>query len=206
MKQLLVALTCIVLLSSCLFMGRSLTVEIGGNYSSLGFDSYAILPFLDKRIGVKQRLGYHPSDVITDAFETAFIGTGSKVVDRRDIDNALDELKFSHSGDVNSDQIKEIGKLTNSDVIIMGKIRLFQNPEFNNRTKPEKPTKCTTISFSVKAVHVETGELLWTGSFTKSTGLKEDFLYGCKCDVLKYADKAAKDIVKEITKKVASRA
>ena len=182
-----------------------MNVEIGVNFDKLSIDSYAILPFADKRHGVKQKLGYSPADVMTDAFETAFIGTGNKVVDRRDIDSALDELKFSHSGDVNSEQIKQIGKLTNSDVIVIGKIRQFQNAEFKNRTKPEKPSKCTTISYSVKAVHVETGELLWTGSFTKSTGITEEILYGCKCEVIKYADKAARDVVKKIIKKTAAK-
>lgn len=193
---------CLLFSSSCFLFSRAMDVEVGGNYPKLKFKSFAILPFADKRHGVKPKLGYSPADVMTDAFETAFIGTGQKVVDRRDINSALDELKFSHSGDVNSDQIKEIGKLTNSDVIIMGKIRQFQNAEFKNKKKPEKPSKCATISYSVKAVHVETGELLWTGSFTKSTGIKEDFMYGCDCEVLKYANKAAKDMVKKISKKV----
>ena len=205
MKKQFVAIFCVICISSCMLLGRAINVEIGGNFGTLSFESYAILPFADKRSGVKQKLGYSPSDVMTDAFETAFIGTGNKVVDRRDIDSALDELKFSHGGDVNSDEIKQIGKLTNSDVIVMGKIRQFQNAEFKNRKKPEKPSKCTTISYSVKAVHVETGELLWTGSFTKSTGITEEILYGCKCEVLKYADKAARDIVKKITKKAAAK-
>ncbi len=198
-------LICLFSLSSCILLGRSVNVEIGGNYHKLGFESYAILPFIDKRNGMKNKLGYNPADVMTDSFETAFIGTGSKVVDRRDIENALDELKFSHGGDVNSSQIKEIGQLTNSDVIIMGKIRQFQNAVYNNRKNPEDPSKCTTISYSVKAVHVETGELLWTGSFTQSTGIKDDFLFSCECDVLKYSDEAAKDIIKKITKKIAAK-
>lgn len=205
MKNVCFALICLFGLSGCMLFGSSVNVEVGGNYQKLEFDSFAILPFIDKRNTGRNKLGYSPADVMTDAFETAFIGTGNKVVDRRDIDSALDELKFSHGGDVNSDQIREIGKLTNSDVIIMGKIRQFQNAEFKNRKEPDEPTKCTTISYSVKAVHVETGELLWTGSFTKSTGIKDDFFYSCTCDVLKYSDSAAKDIVKKIVKKTAEK-
>lgn len=205
MRNVCIILVCLFCLSSCFLFSDSINVEVGGNYQKLSFDSFAILPFIDKRHGVKDKLGYNPADVMTDAFETAFIGTGSKVVDRRDIDTALNELEFSHSGDVNSNQIQEIGKLTNSDVLIMGKIRQFQNAIYKDRKDPESPSKCTTISYSVKAVHVETGELLWTGSFTKSTGIKDDFLYSCTCDVLKYSDIAAKDIVKKITKKTAVR-
>lgn len=205
MKNTCFVLVCLFTLSGCFLLGHSVNVEVGGNYKMLGFDSYAVLPFADKRNGHKNNLGYNPADVMTDAFETAFIGTGSRVVDRRNIDSALNELRFSHSGDVKSSQIKKIGQLTNSDVLIMGNVRQFQNAEYKNRQNPEKPTKCTTISYSVKAVHVETGELLWTGSFTKSTGLKDDFLFSCNCDVLKYSDRAAKDIVKTITKKTAER-
>ncbi len=199
------ALICLFSLSSCILLGRSVSVEIGGNYHKLGFESYAILPFIDKRNGMKNKLGYNPADVMTDSFETAFIGTGNKVVDRHDIESALDELKFSHCGDVNSSQIREIGQLTNSDVVIMGKIRQFQNAVYNDRQNPETPSKCTTIRYSVKAVHVETGVLLWTGTFNQSTGVKDDFLFSCECDVLKYSDEAAKEIVKKITKNISAK-
>lgn len=205
MKNTCLVFICLVSLSACILSDHSVNVEVGGNYQKLSFDSFAILPFIDKRNGNKYKLGYNPADVMTDAFETAFIGTGCKVVDRRDIENALDELKFSHGGDVNSNQIKEIGQLTNSDVLIMGKVRQFQNEVYKNKKNPEEPSKCTTISYSVKAVHIQTGELLWTGSFTKSTGIKDDFLYSCACDVLKYSDKAAKDIVKQLTKKTSAK-
>lgn len=204
-KILLCVLSCMIFCPSCFLFNRAMNVEVSCNFAKLDFESYAILPFTDKRSGQKQKLGYNPADAMTDAFETAFIGNGNRIVDRRDIDNALDELKFSHSGDVDAQQIKEIGKLTNSDVIIMGKIRQFQNAEFKNTKKPDKPSKCTTISYSVKAVHVQTGELLWTGSYTKSTGMSEDFMYGCKCDVLKYANKAARAMVKKITKKISKK-
>jgi hypothetical protein len=82
--------------------------------------------------------------------------------------------------------------------MVIGKIRTFQKAVFGDRSKPDKPTSCASISFSVKAVQIETGEILWTGSFTRSTGFKDDFMFGCDCNLLKYANKAAGDFIKKI--------
>lgn len=129
------------------------------------------------------------------------IGVGFKAVDRRNIQSALDEMKFSYQGDVDPEQRKEIGKLTNSDIMVAGKVRAFHSALYENKAKPDKPSKCTPINFYVKALHIETGEILWTGSLTQSTtGIKQDFMYSCDCDVLTYANKAAADVVKKIVK------
>ena len=188
-------------LSGCIFLGRTNKVTIGKSYTGIDCGSFAILPFIDNRNKLTaNKLGYNAVDAMTDAFETELIGAGFTVVDRRNIQSALDELKFSYQGDVDPEQRKQIGKLTNSDVMIIGKLRAFQNALYERKDKPDKPSKCTTISFYTKAVHIETGEILWTGSLTQSTGYKEDFLYSCDCDVLKYATKAASDVVKKIVK------
>jgi hypothetical protein len=191
----------LVLFSGCVFLERSVNVTVGKTNPELVRGTYAIMPFQDKRESGSADLGYNAVDAMTDAFETEFIGAGFKVVDRRNIQSALDELKFSYQGDVDPDQRKQIGKLTNSDVMIIGKLRTFQNAQFNNAVKPDKPSKCTSISFSVKAINIETGEIVWTGSLTKSTGYKDDFMYGCSCDVLKYSNRAANDFIKTIVKK-----
>lgn len=203
MKKLIILSVVSILITGCIFLGRTNKVTIGKNYVELSCGSFAILPFIDNRSGLNAKnLGYSAVDAITDAFETEFIGAGFKVVDRRNIQSALDELKFSYQGDVDPEQRKQIGKLTNSDVMVIGKLRAFHNALYENKAKPDKPSKCTTISFYVKAVHIETGEILWTGSLTQSTGLKEDFLYGCDCDVLTYANKVASDIVNKIVKQI----
>ena len=187
--------------SGCILLERSINVTVGKSDVAYIHGTYAIMPFQDKRESVSRDLGYSAVDAMTDAFETEFIGAGFKVVDRRNIQSALDELKFSYQGDVDPDQRKQIGKLTNSDVMVIGKLRTFQNALFQNSKKPEEPSKCTSISFSVKAINIETGEIVWTGSLTKSTGFKDDFMYGCNCDVLKYSNKAAADFIKTIVKK-----
>ncbi len=191
----------IITVSGCFLLERSINVTVGKSELNTSKGTYAILPFQDKREARSSDLGYNAVDAMTDAFETEFIGAGFKVVDRRNIQSALDELKFSYEGDVDPNQRKQIGKLTNSDIMIIGKLRTFQNALFQNHEKPDKPSKCTSISFAVKAIDIETGEIIWTGSLTKSTGLKDDFMYGCSCDVLKYANKAASDFIKTIVKK-----
>lgn len=203
MKKIIILVVLSLCMTGCIFLGRTNKVTIGKNYMELSCGSFAILPFIDNRNTPNAKhLGYSAVDAMTDAFETEFIGAGFKVVDRRNIQSALDELKFSYQGDVDPEQRKQIGKLTNSDVMVIGKLRAFHNALYESKIKPDKPSKCTTISFHVKAVHIETGEILWTGSLTQSTGLKEDFLYGCDCDVLKYANKVASDVVSKIVKQI----
>lgn len=206
MKRLWVVFTVCLVLSGCIFLGRTNKVTIGKNYNQLECNSFAIMPFIDNRNSRhKGNLGYNAVEVMADAFETEMIGAGFKIVDRRNIQSVLDEMKFSYQGDVDPEQRRQIGKLTNSDVMVIGKLRAFHNALYENKKKPEKPSKCTTISFYVKAVHIETGEILWTGSLTQSAGLKEDFLYSCECDVLTYANKAASDVVKKISKKIGKK-
>lgn len=200
-RNAVACLLSLLVLSGCFLLERSVNVTVGKAENSLTHGTYAILPFQDKRESRPSDLGYNAVDAMTDAFETEFIGAGFKVVDRRNIQSALDELKFSYEGDVDPNQRKQIGKLTNSDIMVVGKLRTFQNALFQNHEKPDKPSKCTSISFAVKAIDIETGEIIWTGSLTKSTGYKDDFMYGCECDVLKYANRAASDFIKTIVKK-----
>ena len=204
MKKIGMVFVLLFLTTGCFLLERSINVTIGNKDQELSSGTYAILPFQDQRGSVSRDMGYDVVDAMTDAFETEFVGAGFKVVDRRNIQSALDELKFSYQGDVDPDKRKQIGKLTNSDVMVIGKLRTFQNALYQDSQNPRKPTKCTSISFSVKAVHIETGEILWTGSFVKSTGYKEDFMYGCSCNVLKYANRAADDFIKTIVKKSAT--
>lgn len=201
MRNILLFIFSMFFLSGCFLLERSVNVTIGNSDQNIVRGTYAILPFQDKRETGRADLGYNAVDAMTDAFETEFIGAGFKVVDRRNIQTALDELKFSYQGDVDPDQRKQIGKLTNSDIMVIGKLRTFQNALFQDSVKPDKPSKCTSISFAVKAINIETGEIVWTGSLTKSTGYKDDFMYGCNCDVLKYANRAASDFIKTIVKK-----
>lgn len=202
MKRLGIVLIACLFFSGCIFLGRTKKVTIGKNYPQLDCKTFAILPFIDNRNNQnKGKLGCNAVDVMTDAFETAMIDAKFKVVDRRNIQSALDEMKFAYQGDVDPEQRKQIGKLTNSDVIVIGKLRAFHNALYENKTKPDKPSKCSTISYYAKAIHIETGEILWTGSLSQSTGIKGDLLYGCDCDVLTYANKVASDIVKKVVKK-----
>ncbi|WP_321493397.1 CsgG/HfaB family protein [uncultured Desulfobacter sp.] len=191
-----------VMFGGCAMFGKSKTVVVSPKIHSIKQNTYAILPFSDIRTKQAQRadINFMVTDVMLDAFETALLKTGAKIVERPKIKKVLDEMQFSYTGNVDEDQLKEIGKLTNSDAIVIGMIRAFANAEFKDKEKPDKPTKCTTISFSVKAIEIETGEILWKGSITKSTGLKNDFMFSCDCDVLRYADPIASTLVADLEK------
>jgi len=53
----------------------------------------------------------------------------------------------------------------------------------------------TKVGFSVKAVNVETGVILWKGSHTKTTKLKYNYDPGA------YANEVAREIVQELIKR-----
>ncbi|MCP3926631.1 MAG: hypothetical protein GY714_29065 [Desulfobacterales bacterium] len=200
--NILIACFVVTLFSGCNFFHSSYTVSMSNSYKDLEIGTYAILPFKDQRNGRVKKKTPDAANVMSDSFETAFLDTGFRVVERSKVNKVLKEMKFSHQGYVDDTQLKKIGKLTNSDAIIVGLVRVFQGPEFKNPEDHEDATKCSSISFSVKAIHVETGEILWKGSISKSTGFSDDVLYGCEYEVYRYADKIAGSLMEEIMKKI----
>jgi hypothetical protein len=183
-----------------MLFNKSNCVQLGVNYHNLDHDSYAVLPFVDIRTNKQRTSGCDAERVMTDSFETALMNTGSKIVERNKIQHVLKQMQFEYQGNVDEEQLQEIGKLTNSKAIVLGMIRDFKNAEFNDKEKPDKATKCTTISFSVKAINIKTGEILWKGALTKSTGFKDDFFCKCNYNVIQYADKVSNDMVEKIMK------
>ncbi len=201
MKRISLTLLLAILVSSCFITNKDPKVVIGHNFPNLQHQSFVIVPF-DLRTAPSKRVSRDIVDVMTDAFETAFLETEYTVVERRNIKHILETIKKDELF-ADRDKLIEFGKLTNAQAIIHGTIRAFQSAEFNNREKPSEPTKCTTISLSVNAVHIATGEILWKGSSTSQTGLTSPpFLYSCDYDVIQYADKVSETLVKEIAEKI----
>lgn len=207
MKRMLLVLLSIVLVSSCssipsISMDDDSKVVISANFPNLYHQSFVIVPF-DLRTTPDKRVPRDVVDVMTDAFETAFLETEYTVVERRNIKHILDTVRKDELF-ADRDKLIEFGKLTNAHAIIHGTVRAFHHAEFNNREKPYLATKCTTISFSVNAVHIATGEILWKGSSTSSTGrTSPPFIYSCDYDVIKYADKVSEVLVKQVIEKIA---
>lgn len=191
-----------IVLSGCNFFHSSYSVSISKSYKGMDIKTYAILPFKDERNKNKRRKTPNAASVMTDSFETAFLDTGLRIVERSKVKKILKEMKFSHQGYVNEKQRKRIGRLTNSDAIVVGQVTMFQGPEFKNREEPDDATKCTTIGFSATAIHVETGEILWKGRITKATGFSDDVLYGCEYEVYRYADKISEKLMDQLKDKI----
>ncbi len=203
MKRISLALLSIMLVANCsgISIYDDAKIVIGYNFPNLYHQNFVIVPF-DLRTTPSKRVSRDVVDVMTDAFETAFLETEYTVVERRNIKHILDTIRKDELF-ADRDKLIEFGKLTNAHAIIHGTIRAFQSAEFNNREKPAVPTKCTTISFSVNAVHIATGEILWKGSSTSQTGrTSPPFFYSCDYDVIKYADKVSETLVKKIVEKI----
>lgn len=147
---------------------------------------YAILPFEDRN-STKYKANYpDAADVVRDAFETAFLKTGHPVVERRKFQSIISEMEFSMSG-LTEEQGIEVGKMLNADIIVFGIVKSFYKGSFIG--------SYTTVGFSVKAVHAESGVIIWKGSHTKSTSWSYDF------DPAAFADEVANDIVQELISK-----
>ena len=144
---------------------------------------YAILPFEDRN-SAKYKAEYpDAAEVVRDAFETAFLQTEHRVVERRKLQSMLTELKLSMSGLTDEQGIK-VGKMLNADIIIFGTVKSYY--------KGSLLGAYTTVGFSVRAVQVESGLILWKGSHTKSTSWNYDY------NPAALADELAQEIVQEL--------
>jgi len=201
MKRIALALAALTFFTGCAMLQPDQTVVLSPRITELDHDSFAILPFVDERSGKKDNFGFIVSDVVTDAFETAFMKSGHKIVERSRVEKVLGEMRFSYSGDVDENQLKEIGKMTNANVVILGMVRDFKKATYERVKGKMKTVTCTTLSYSVKAVHIQTGEVLWKGSITRSSGMKGDMFSPCDCNGIRFADRTSKSLVKKILAK-----
>lgn len=115
--------------------------------------TYAILPFVDAN-AQKHREEYPgASETVRDFFETAFLQSGCKVVERGQVKRVLDELDFSLS-DLTEDKIAKVGQMLQVDALVLGTVNEFSR---DNRVRKTKGT----VDVSVRAVHVESGAIIW---------------------------------------------
>jgi curli biogenesis system outer membrane secretion channel CsgG len=158
--------------------------------------SYALLPFelrlspSLKTLRVENALKYpNAAKVVTDAFETALLETGARIVERSQLDKALKEAAFANSGLTEANSI-ELGKLVSASTIVMGSVTEYHKGGFGKKE--------TTVSVSVKAIDVESGTILWKGS-----GLFEGAKFGPKYSMEPEVavPQLAKAFVQELIKK-----
>ena len=88
------------------------------------FQVYTILPFEDRN-AEKYKADYpDAADVVKDAFETAFLKTRNRIVERRRLQAIISETKFAQTG-LTEEQGIEIGKMLNTDIVIFGTVKSF---------------------------------------------------------------------------------
>lgn len=140
------------------------------------------------------------SRVMTQEFEKEFMGQGFIVVERSKLDRVLDEIAEIRNGSYNPASMAEIGKMTSVKVLVFVTVREFSDPVYGDPAKPTKPTKCTKINLNAKAVDIETGTVVWSGTINKKISWLSDPLYPCDCPALTYSSKAAGILAKKIRK------
>ena len=144
---------------------------------------YTILPFEDRN-AEKYKADYpDAADIVRDAFETAFLKTRNRIVERRKLQSLLSEKKLALTG-LTEEQGIEIGKMLNTDIVVFGTVKSFYKGSILG--------SYTTVGFSVRAVTVSTGEIVWKGSHTKSTTW--DYAY----DPAAFAEEVADELVQEL--------
>lgn len=148
-----------------------------------------ILPF-ESRIPEKESRK-HPDagEVLTDAFETAFLMTGARLVERSRLKEVLGEAAFSASGLTEEDGVK-LGRLLSADAVVVGVVTAYRQGGFGSTA--------TTVGLTVKAIDVESGTILWKGSGTY-TGAPMGTNYSI--DPAIAAKEAAKRVVEELLQK-----
>lgn len=118
---------------------------------------------------------YHPeaSEVTRDAIETVFLGFGYNVVERSKLNQVIKEQKLSLTGLTKEDEVK-VGKLLNADVVVIGAVTGYMQGQTNTSVVRELYGNdnfgniiITQFGFSIKGIHVETGVILFSGTFFK---------------------------------------
>lgn len=128
---------------------REVNVNIGPDFFSQRPRVYAVLPF-DNHEG-KETAG----KILRDSFESAFLQTGFRVVERNQLDRLLEEMSFSASGLTEEDRLR-LGEILNADALILGTVTAFD--------KGSLGSSYPMVGISVRAVDVKTGIILWSGN------------------------------------------
>lgn len=204
MKKIVFSLAVLFFFAGCAMLKPPHTVELTPQLSEVRYDNFAILPFADKRPAVRDNFDFDVSEVVTDAFESAFKKARYTIASRNDIESALAKMDFSYTGHIDTAQMKQVGELTHSDILILGRVRDFQKARFERVKGKMKAVSCTTLSFAVKAVHIDSGDVLWRGAITRSAGLKGDMFSPCDGNAIGFAERTSKALVKNILAKTDS--
>ena len=151
-----------------------IVVVFNPKIKSVQHSAVALLPFIyNKSDGTEADFQKTVTENYRGSFETYFIKTGFDIIDRDQIDKLLAEQQFGMSG-ISRDNQKKIGKLLNADTIVIAQINNYDmvpvtgtDPISKGQLSPSGDKKYNGyIALTLKAIHVETGVLLWKMSLS----------------------------------------
>jgi len=140
MRTLPVLFLCAALLPAC-------ASTKGESFTKAGFDPLSV-----ERIAVVD--GNNPTfkpetrQILVDSTQMEFLRKGWNVVERSNIQKAIDELNFQNTDLASPDQRKQLGHVLNVDALTF--VNIGGNTD--------------EMSITIKMIDVETGDLLWMGS------------------------------------------
>lgn len=160
-NQLPVICIGLIFLLSILACGSTIqkSIIINPKYARYTFNTVLVLPFHDRNKEPYKKLYSKAAEIMRESFETALVKTGLQIIEREKLDTVLKEMVFSKTGLTQSDGIK-IGKMLNADSVIFGTVTSFVQGSSTDKS-PTKKLEKTRVGIIIKAVHIETGVILW---------------------------------------------
>ena len=116
---------------------------------------------------LQSRRGYSGGSLYLNGLRTNIY----KVIDRKELDRVMQELRFGASGWVDENRAKEAGKMLGVDAIIVGNVNYSYNDKDKTHTYKRKDgstynsycrTRTVVMNSTIKIISVESGELLGT--------------------------------------------
>jgi hypothetical protein len=119
----------------------------GESYTKVGFDPLSVtrLAIVD---GNNPTFKPETRQILVDSAQMEFLKKGWNIVERANIQKAIDELDFQNSDLASPDERKQLGHVLNVDALAF--VNIGGNTD--------------EMSMTIKMIDVETGDLLWMGS------------------------------------------
>lgn len=160
-----------VILTGILF-GCGPKVTFREDYDFKSVERVGVIQFDAARINFTG--AYKPGNAVADEFVFQLLDRGIRVVERARIENILQEHNLNRRGVLDPATVKEAGNILGVDALIMGTVtryipdrkeRVYVKDE-NGNIKEEIFLVEAEIGISTRMVDIETGEVIWAGSYT----------------------------------------
>lgn len=183
MKKLFSLIMILGLLGGC----ATPTVYIKPDFEQLNIKRVAVIPFecADETIGL----------TATDIFMSEFLTLHMfEVIERSQLNKVLEEQKLGFTGTLDTNTIKNIGKILGVDAIVAGSV--YPNYRYEEIPFAPLPDKeIESIRLDVRLLDVEKGTVLWSGSQNS-----KNVFFAVATTPDEHIRVAAKDIIKALRK------